>query len=173
MHRLLSTLFLNVLSILLFSQTNDIDRLLKLGIKSHEEGKNKIAIQYYDSILAKNPNDTIALYNKGIACLNTNKKKDAEDCFQKVLKINPNHYNSLNEISKMYEKPEAIPLFCLMKMNIIYYKSNLSIENYQKIQDIFHKFNNVNDTSLKAISNIPRFRNAIKNGIISRIIIVK
>lgn len=162
MTKIFSTLLLSIISLVLQSQVVDGNRYLKLGIKSHENGNYKVAILYYDTLLSINPYDVNAQYNKGISYIGLNKNKNAVTCFQEALKINPNHYNSLYEISKLYEIPEAIPLFCLLKMNIIEYKSDYSFDNFQKVQRLFHKFVENGDTSSVVVQRKPRFRKAIK-----------
>ncbi len=47
------------------------------------------ALEYYDKLLAINPNDTIALNNKGVELTSQKKYEKAAKCFDKVLELDP------------------------------------------------------------------------------------
>ena len=57
-------------------------------------GKRKEAIEYYDSLLIKNPYYYLGWYNKGIAYSNMENYTEAKKCLQKAVTIFPFHASS-------------------------------------------------------------------------------
>ena len=52
-------------------------------------GRYEEAIVYFDKALEIDPNDTMALYNKGTALLALGRSEEAIVCFDKAIQINP------------------------------------------------------------------------------------
>lgn len=75
--------------------------------KSHEYFEK--AITYLESDLQSNPNISEILHHKGIALFHLNRISDAIKCFEKVIKINPNHkdaqlvLHAIKVASEIYE----------------------------------------------------------------------
>ena len=79
------------------------------------QGKKKEAIDCYDKILARYPDDTTVIYGKGMIYFEFDDLEDAIACFNKAIKINPDDINSLYAkgaiLSSLGQNKEAIELF--------------------------------------------------------------
>jgi tetratricopeptide (TPR) repeat protein len=79
---------------------NQTDPLIRewsaIGISLMQEGKFIEAIEYFDKILEIEPNDSIALGNKGAALTQLNRHKDALLIYDKALQLDPTNTNILN-----------------------------------------------------------------------------
>ena len=58
--------------------------------------KHQEAIEWYDKALKIDPNNVIALYDKGFALNNLGKYEEAIEWYDKALKIDPNNVDALN-----------------------------------------------------------------------------
>jgi len=67
-----------------------------IGISLMQEGKFFEAIEYFDKILEVEPNDSIALGNKGAALTQLNKYEEALLIYDNALQIDPANINILN-----------------------------------------------------------------------------
>ena len=86
------------------------------------QGKKKEAIECYDKILAKYPNDTAVIYGKGMVYFEFNDLEDAVACFDEAIAINPEDIDSLYAkgaiLSSLGKNEEAIKLFdTVIKLN--------------------------------------------------------
>ena len=59
-------------------------------------GRYDEAIQYYDKALQIDPNDTVALNNKGVALSDLDRYDEAIQNYDKALQIDPNYTDALN-----------------------------------------------------------------------------
>lgn len=80
-----------------------------LGKQNEANEDFQKAIEYIEQDLQNTPNDEEKWHCKGIALYRTNKISDAITCFEKVLKINPNHaeaktvLQSIENVSEIYD----------------------------------------------------------------------
>jgi superkiller protein 3 len=133
----ISLILIIVLIILLFliltqysiglAQTNDnyLASLYNKGNALSALGRYEEAIQYYDKVLAIDPNDVDALTNKGVALSALGKSEEAIQYYDKALAIDPNYTLSLTN--------KGIDLGILGKYDeaIQYYDKALAIDpNY-------------------------------------------
>jgi tetratricopeptide (TPR) repeat protein len=70
--------------------------LLAIGIEAENLGNYIGAIEYYDKVLAIDPNEVNATYNKGSALDSLGNYTGAIEYYDRVLAINPNDVDALN-----------------------------------------------------------------------------
>ncbi|MCK5297569.1 MAG: tetratricopeptide repeat protein [Candidatus Heimdallarchaeota archaeon] len=79
------------------------------------QGKKKDALECYDKILAKYPNDITVIYGKGMIFFEFNDLEEAIACFNKAIEINPEAIDSLYAkgaiLSSLDQNEQAIQLF--------------------------------------------------------------
>lgn len=79
------------------------------------QGKKKEALECYDRILAKYPDDITVIYGKGMIYFEFDDLKEAIVCFNKAIEINPEDIDSLYAkgaiLSSLGKNDEAIELF--------------------------------------------------------------
>ena len=92
---LISTVLSLVIYQTAYSQTDE-ESLMEKGIDAILDSQFEDAIAYFDKILEKDPQNTQALTNKGVALGNLGKSSEAISLFDKVLEIDPNNLDALN-----------------------------------------------------------------------------
>ena len=75
---------------------SQINEWISIGASLMQEGKFFEAIEYFDKILEVEPNDSIALGNKGAALTQLNKYEEALLIYDNALQIDPANINILN-----------------------------------------------------------------------------
>ena len=79
------------------------------------QGKKKEALECYDKILVKYPDDTTVIYGKGMIYFEFDDLEEAIACFNKAIEINPEDVDSLYAkgaiLSSIDQNDEAIELF--------------------------------------------------------------
>lgn len=82
------------------NQTNpEINELTSAGLSLMQQGKFQDALQYFSKILNIDPNDPIALGNKGAALTQLNRHEEALVFYNKALQIDPTNTNVLNNMA--------------------------------------------------------------------------
>lgn len=82
------------------NQTNpEINELTSIGLSLIQQGKLQEALQYFDKILTIDPNDPIALGNKGGILTQLNRHEEALTFYKKALQIDPTNTNTLNNLA--------------------------------------------------------------------------
>lgn len=87
------------------SQTElEINELSTIGMSLLQQGKFNDALEYFDKILAIDPNDVIILGNKGAALTQLNRHDEAIALYNKALEIEPTNINILNNmVASLFE----------------------------------------------------------------------
>lgn len=79
------------------------------------QGKKKEALECYDKILAKYPDDITVIYGKGMIFFEFNDLEEAIACFNKAIGINPEAIDSLYAkgaiLSSLDQNEQAVQLF--------------------------------------------------------------
>ena len=73
---------------------------LNLGNIFFETGDYEKALKYFENLTKINSNFALAYYNKGIVLNNLKKYKDANECFKKVIELEPKNLACFNIIAK-------------------------------------------------------------------------
>jgi tetratricopeptide (TPR) repeat protein len=81
---------------------NDPENMLALGYAYQQEGCYEEAIQMYDSVLAVDPTNSGALYNKGVVLMALGRLKDAEIVLWDVLESSPDHALAAKALGEYY-----------------------------------------------------------------------
>ncbi len=97
-----------------YSQTDE-ELLMEKGIDAIFDSQFEEAISYFDKILEKDPQNTKALTNKGVALGSLERTLEAISQFDKVLEIDPNNLDALNNkgaaLVKLEKYDEALLYF--------------------------------------------------------------
>ncbi len=99
-----SSLFLNtyfgsgsmIVSVFAQDSEDNVYTLRSKGYYAHQQGMNEQAIEYYDRVLAIDPNDVYALNGKGNSLTNLGRYQEAIEYYDRVLAIDPNDVYALN-----------------------------------------------------------------------------
>ncbi len=78
------------------SLEENIFSLFSRGNEALQQGMYDQAIEYYDRVLALDPNHVMALYNKGSILDDLGRYQEAIEYYDTALAIDPNHINALN-----------------------------------------------------------------------------
>ena len=71
------------------SKQNEIEILMKDGLNALKKNKNQKALEIFEKVLSKDPENTMAQNNKGVALRKLNRLDEAIQCYNKALKTNP------------------------------------------------------------------------------------
>ena len=87
-----------------------------IGVSLEGKGKYREAMDYFDSLLAVNPNSYLGWFNKGIAYLDLNSYDSAGSCLEKCLLINPFYTSAHYFLGKTCIMEGKLPqaILCLM-----------------------------------------------------------
>jgi len=77
----------------------EINELSSIGMSLLEQGKFNDALEYFDRILAIDPNDAITLGNKGAALTQLDSHEEAIALYNKALEIEPANITILNNMA--------------------------------------------------------------------------
>ncbi len=80
----------------------NVQKVLELGWAYQQAGQFEEAIAEYDIVIADSPQNTAALYNKGVILLAQGDEKDAEAAFWDVLEIEPAHVLAAKKLGQHY-----------------------------------------------------------------------
>jgi len=80
-------------------QTTEINELSSIGLSLIQQGKFHEALEYFDKILAIDPNDPIAIGNKGGILTQLDRHEEALVFYNKALQIDPTNTNVLNNMA--------------------------------------------------------------------------
>lgn len=81
---------------------DDPQARLALGFAYQQAGLYREALAEYDRVLKEWPNDTAALYNKGIVLLETDEGEKAELVLRDVLEVDPYHVLAAKALGEYY-----------------------------------------------------------------------
>jgi tetratricopeptide (TPR) repeat protein len=70
---------------------SDTETRTALGYAYQRAGRYEDAVREYDVVLATAPEETAALYNKGVSLLELGRPDEAEEAWRRVLEIRPAH----------------------------------------------------------------------------------
>lgn len=77
-------------------------RAVCLALRTNNPESSKIAITNLNKILETNPNDKVCLYYKAIALKHISKYKEALEMLKKLVILEPNNHEVLNQIGQLY-----------------------------------------------------------------------
>lgn len=75
---------------------------LELAFAYQQAQRYREAIENYDVVLAEDPRDTAALYNKGVIYIELDLEDRAEDHLWDVLEVDPGHVLAASALGRMY-----------------------------------------------------------------------
>jgi tetratricopeptide (TPR) repeat protein len=78
------------------SESEDVNTLFSRGYEAYEQGMYQQAIEYFDRVLAIEPNFLEALNYKGVALLDLRRHQEAIEYYDRALAIDPNYLEALN-----------------------------------------------------------------------------
>lgn len=81
---------------------DDPENQLALGYAYQQEGRYDDAIQQYDAVLAADPGNTGAMYNKGMSLMALGKTKEAEAALWDLLEVAPDHVLAAKALGEYY-----------------------------------------------------------------------
>jgi len=84
------------------SDPDDPERLLSLGYAYQQEGRYDEALGLYEQVLALDPGNTGALYNRGVVLTLLGKPKEAEVAYWDVLEVAPDHALAAKALGDYY-----------------------------------------------------------------------
>lgn len=135
-----------------FAQNNvdgEINELSSIATVLMQQGKFSEALEYFDRILSIDPNDPIALGNKGAALTQLNRHEEALLVYEKALEITPKNTSILNnkaatlfDLGKIDESLQTLDKILEIEPNnvkILILKGNVLLE-VKKYIDAFSVF---------------------------------
>jgi tetratricopeptide (TPR) repeat protein len=81
---------------------NNPENQLALGYAYQQEGRYDDALKQYDLVLQTQPDNTGALYNKGVVLMTTGKTKDGEAVLWDLLEVAPDHVLAAKALGEYY-----------------------------------------------------------------------
>jgi len=81
---------------------DDLEAHLNLGFAYQQAERFEDALAQYDFVVGRAPNDTAALYNRGVALLALDREPEAEDAWWAVLEIEPGHVLAAKSLGDYY-----------------------------------------------------------------------
>ena len=146
-----------------------IKETFDLAVQNHQNNNLQDAQNYYQKVLALDPNYVPALNNLGNILLELGEHQKAKECYEKAIEIDPNYANAHNnlgiifygfgEIQKAkdcYEKAIKInPNYANAHNNLGVIHQNLG-EN-QKAKECYEKAIEINPNDVNALSNFGNF----------------
>lgn len=98
------SLVLFVSGINAFCQDSEIEKqLLEAGVEHHDKGEYKQAIEMYDKVLAMNPKNMTALYEKAFSLHSMNDYDNALKTAKALVKLDPSNANTYCLIANIYD----------------------------------------------------------------------
>ncbi|MBK5113370.1 MAG: tetratricopeptide repeat protein [Candidatus Heimdallarchaeota archaeon] len=70
-------------------KSDNIKKLLENGLEALRKNKNEKAIEYFESVIAIDSDNTMAWNNKGVSLRKLGRLEDALNCYNKALSIDP------------------------------------------------------------------------------------
>ena len=143
-----------------------IAALMSQAGKAFQAGKFDQLASLLDQVLEINPDDTTALYNRGILHRDRDELFGAEVCFRRVLKLDPDMidaYQALADLlynvkhllpaAKIYEMAlERAPNRLQLLHNLA--KTRLMLKEAAPTEALARKILSIDDTSVEAINNL-------------------
>lgn len=86
----------------LTADPDNTESQLALGYAYQQEGRYEDALEQYDAVLQKEPQNSGALYNKGVVLMALDKPKDAEAIYWELLKVAPDHVLAAKALGDYY-----------------------------------------------------------------------
>ena len=144
----------------------NLEKTFSLAVQNHQEKKLDIAIELYNKILKADPNNTVILYNLGLALDDSGELEKAIDCYKKVIEIDPSylsaHFNlgivfkTLGETQKeinCYEKIIKIkPDHTMANSSLA--KAFKFLGDYQKAISYYEKTIKIDPSFIEAHNNL-------------------
>ena len=139
----------------------DINYLLELGLKNHQENKLDKAEYYYDEVIKENKENIKANLYLGIVFAQQKKFIEAKTQFEKTLNVSPKNIDALNNLGLVYKELNEIDnsLDCFKKViainsNFITSYNNLSIlyqnlKKYSEAEKILIKALDIDSNNLE------------------------
>lgn len=80
------------------------DEAFDSAVEEHERGNPKEALVLYNRVTQLEPEREDVWYLKGITLVSLGEEKEALDCFERALKLDPGYQDATREIRKLKEK---------------------------------------------------------------------
>lgn len=81
---------------------DDPESQLALGYAYQQEGRFEDAMEQYDQVLAADPGNTGAMYNRAVVLMALGNTKDAEAAFWDLLEVAPDHVLAAKSLGEYY-----------------------------------------------------------------------
>ena len=143
-----------------------LNETFDLAVKNHLNNNLQDAQNYYQKVLALDPNHVSTLYNFGSIFEKLREYQKAKDYFEKVIKINPNyadaHYNLGNIFNNLGEYQKAKDCYeKVIELNPNYVNAHNNLGNIfrelgrkQKAKECFEKAIEINPNYVNAHNNL-------------------
>ena len=89
-------------------KNSDINNLLELGLKNHQENNLDKAVYYYDEVIKENKENIKANLYLGIVFAQQKKFIEAKTQFEKTLNYSPKNIDALNNLGLVYKELNEI-----------------------------------------------------------------
>ena len=96
-------------------------------------GNNTKALGFYDKIIALDPNNTDAHFNKGLVYANQKNYNDSIKCFEKVIELSPNYPYAYYSLGMAYEQKN------MLEKALEYYYLYSGIETNEKMLGVVNQ----------------------------------
>jgi tetratricopeptide (TPR) repeat protein len=143
-----------------------INEAFELAVQKHQDNNLQDAHNYYQKVLALDPNYINALNNLGVIFQRLGKKQRAKECYEKAIKINPNyadaHYNLGNIFKELERNQKAKEYFeKVIEINPNYSSAHNNLGNIfkelgenEKAKDCYKKAIEINPNYADALNNL-------------------
>lgn len=82
--------------------SDDAEAHLSLAFAYQQAERYDDALEQYDWVLARTPNDTAALYNRGMVLFSLDRDEEAEETLWNVLEVEPGHVLAAKALGEYY-----------------------------------------------------------------------
>ena len=143
-----------------------IKKAFELAVQKHQNNNLQDAQNYYQKVLALDPNHVSTLYNLGSIFEKLREYQKAKDYFEKVIKINPNYINAHNNLGIIFKElgenqkaKECYEKAIGLNPNYANAHNNLGIifkelGQYQKAKECYEKAIEINPNYINALNNL-------------------
>ena len=78
--------------------------IFALALENHQKNNLDVAINFYNQVLEKEPNDVDTNNNLGVLFQSINENQKAIKYYEKVIEINPNNVSTYNNLGSLFKK---------------------------------------------------------------------